>query len=281
MIRLSGFARFTLVLALVLGLDGCKTIGGWFGRDKEARTESLPVEQLYAESKDDLLNGNYSTAQKNYTRLIARFPFGPYSEQAQLELAYVSYKLGKPDDATSAIDRFIRTYPRHTHIDYAYYLKAVINFDNNSGLLARLARLDTAERDLDGATRSLSDFNEVVRRYPNSHYAPDARQRMVYLRNLLARHELTTGLYYLRHDAFVAAANRGKYVLENYPGSEFDGDAVALMAVSYTALGQKSLADDARRVLELNYPQHPYLKGHWPKKKGLLRKLNPFSGDLR
>ncbi len=281
MIRLSGFARFALALALVLDLGGCKTIGGWFGRDKEARTESLPLEQLYAEAKDDMLNGNYSTAQPKYSRLVARFPYGSYSEQAQLELAYVTYKMGKPDDATSAIDRFIRTYPRHAHIDYAYYLKAVINFDNNSGLLARLARLDTAERDLDGATRSLSDFNEVVRRYPNSKYAPDARQRMIYLRNLMARHEVNTGLFYLRRAAYVAAINRSKYVLENYPGSEFDGDAVALMAICYNAIGQKTLADDSKRVLELNYPQHPYLQGKWPKKKGFLRRLNPFASELK
>ena len=281
MIRLPGFARFTLVLALVFGLGGCKTIGGWFGGDKEAKSETLPVEQLYAESKDGLLNGDYNTSQKNYTRLIARFPYGPYSEQAQLELAYVTYKLGKPDDATSEIDRFIRTYPRHPHIDYAYYLKAVINFDINANLLSRLARQDTAERDLDGPTRSLSDFNEVVRRYPNSRYAPDARQRMVYLRNLLARHELNTGLFYYWHNASVAAVNRGKYVLENYPGSEFDGDAVALMAASYSSLGQKTLSDDSRRVLELNYPQHPYLKGHWPRKKSLLRQLNPFAGETQ
>ena len=281
MIRISGFARFTLVLALVLGLGGCKTIGGWFGGGKEARTETLPVEQLYTEAKNDLLDSDFSNAQKNYTRLIARFPYGPYSEQAQLELAYVTYKLGKPEDATSAIDRFIRTYPRHAHVDYAYYLKAVINFDSNSNLLARLARQDTAERDLDGPTRSLSDFNEVIRRYPNSRYAPDARQRMIFLRNLLARHELNVGLYYWRHNAFVAAANRGKYVLENYPGSEFDGDAVALMAASYKALGEKTLADDSRRVLELNYPQHPYLKGKWPRGKSFLHRLNPFASELK
>jgi outer membrane protein assembly factor BamD len=281
MIRPSGVARFTLVLALVLGLGGCKTIGGWFGGNKEAKTESMTLEQLYAEAKDDMLDGDYNKAQQYYTRLIARFPYGVYSEQAQLELAYVHFKLGKPEDATSDIDRFIRTYPRHEHVDYAYYLKAVINFDNNSGWLSSLARQDEAERDLDGPTHSLSDFNEVVRRYPNSRYAPDARQRMVYLRNLLSRYEVNTGLFYFRKNAYLAAANRGKFVLENYPGSEFDGDAVALMAASYTALGEKTLADDARRVLELNYPQHPYLKGHWPKRKGLLRRLNPFAGDVQ
>jgi len=278
MIRLTGFVRFSLLLALALSLPGCKTVGGWFGGDKKELTESLAVEALYAEAKQAMLNSNYSRAKLYYTRLIARFPFGPYSEQAQLELAYVQYKLGKPEDATAAIDKFIRTYPRHPHIDYAHYLKAIINFDRNLSLLTRVARTDPSARDLNAPTRSLADFNEVISRYPNSNYAADSRQRMVYLRNQLAKHEMGVGLYYLRRGAYVASANRGKYLLENYPQSEYDGDAVALMAASYTALGQKALADDARRVLEKNYPQHPYLAGNWPEGKGLWRRLNPFRG---
>ena len=282
MMRLTGLMRFTLVLALVLGLPGCKTVGGWFGHDgKDEKTERLTVEQLYGEAKDAMLRGKDSAAQKYYTRLIARFPFGPYSEQAQLELAYVTYKLGKPDDATSAIDRFIRTYPRNPHIDYAYYLKAVINFNRNVTLLGRLARSDPSARDLNGPNQSFNDFKEVISRYPNSIYAGDARQRMVYLRNELARHEIVVGLYYLRRHAFVAAANRGKFALETYPQSEYDGDAIALMAASYTGLGQKTLADDARRVLQQNHPDHPYLAGNWPRHKGILGKLNPFSGELQ
>ena len=281
MMRLTGLVRFSLFLALALSLPGCKTVGGWFGGDREEKTETLGVEALYAEAKEALNDGNFGRAQQYYTRLIARFPFGPYSEQAQLELAYVQFKLGKHEDATSAIDRFIRTYPRHPHIDYAHYLKAVINFDRNVSILTRLARTDVSARDLNGPIQSFNDFNEVIRRYPNSLYAPDARQRMVYLRNQLARHELNVGLYYLRRGAYVASANRGKFLLENYPQSEYDGDAVALLASSYTALGQKTLAGDARRVLEKNYPQHPYLSGDWPRKKGVLRQLNPFSGELK
>ena len=281
MMRPTGLVRFSLFLALALSLPGCKTVGGWFGGDKEEKTETLGVEALYAEAKEALNDSNFGRAQLYYTRLIARFPFGPYSEQAQLELAFVQFKLGKTEDATSSIDRFIRTYPRHPHIDYAYYLKAVINFDRNVSILTRVARTDVSARDLNGPIQSFNDFNEVIRRYPNSNYAPDARQRMVYLRNQLARHEMSVGLYYLRRGAYVAAANRGKFLLENYPQSELDGDAVALMAASYTALGQKTLADDARRVLEKNYPQHPYLSGRWPRKKGVWRQLNPFSGELK
>jgi outer membrane protein assembly factor BamD len=281
MIRLTGLTRFFLILALAISLPGCKTIHGWFGGDKEEKTEKLSVEQLYTEAKRQMLHSNYGQANRYYTRLVARFPFGPYTEQAQLDLAFVQYKLGKPEDATSSIDRFIRTYPRHPHIDYAYYLKAVINFDRNVSLLTKAVHSDPALRDLNGPSQSFNDFNEVINRYPNSRYAADARQRMVYLRNELARSELSVGLYYLHRGAYVAAANRGKYLLENYPQSQYDGDAVALMAASYKGLGQTALADDARRVLEKNYPQHPYLSGHWPRRKGILAKMNPFSGDVR
>ena len=271
--------RTALILLMVLALGGCKTFGKLFGDDKDKPTETLPVEQMYEEAKGSMMGGNYGRSALYYQRLVARFPFGPYAEQAQLELAYVQYKQSKTEEATSTIDRFIRTYPTHRHIDYAYYLKALVNFDHNKATLLRIARQDMSSRDLGATTQSLNDFAEVVRRYPNSRYAPDARQRMIYLRNQLARHELNVGLYYLQRDAFVAAANRGKYILQTYPQSEHDGDALALMASAYTALGQDELAANSRKVLETNYPQHPYLSGDWPDGQGILSKLNPFSGQ--
>jgi outer membrane protein assembly factor BamD len=282
MIRMSTLFRFLLVISLITGVTGCKTVGKWFSGDKkQEKTETLPVEEMYAEAKKATDNGDYSKAQTFYQRLVSRFPFGPYSEQAQLELAYTQYKQGKREEASSSIDRFIRTYPTHPRIDYAYYLKALINFEERGALFARLARLDPSARDLGAPTQSFNDFNEVVRRFPNSAYAADSAQRMVYLRNLLARYEMNVGLYYLRRGAYVAAANRGKYLIENYPQSEFQNDALALMAVSYKAVGQESLAADARVVLEKNQPDHPYLVGKWPRKKGMLRQLNPFAGEYK
>lgn len=281
MMRSQGFVRFALLLVLALALPGCKTVGGWFGKATQEETETLPVEQMYNKAKENLVDGDFSDANRYYGRLVARFPFGPYAEQAQLEQAYALYKVGKPEDATSAIDRFIRTYPRHPHIDYAYYLKAVINFDRNVSFFTRVFRTDVSARDLNGPTQAYNDFAEVISRYPNSRYAGDARQRMVYLRNQLARHERNVGLYYYRRGAYVAAANRGKYLLETYPRSEYQADAVALMAASYNALGQKQLADDAAAVLKLNAPDHPYLAGEWPKDRGVLRRLNPFKGELK
>jgi len=277
MTRPTGLIRISALLVMMLALTGCKTVGGWFDGDKEKPTESLPVEEMYRVGQDSMNRNNWNRAELYFQRLVARFPYGAYSEQAQLELAYVLYKQSKNEEATSAIDRFIRTYPTHRHIDYAYYLKALINFDQGRATLLRIARQDMAKRDLGAPTQSLNDFAEVLRRYPNSRYAPDSRQRMIYLRNLMARHEIQVGLYYLDRDAYVAAANRGKYILQTYPRSEHEGDALALMASAYTELGQDELAADTRKVLEANYPDHDYLDGNWPDGQGFFSKINPFS----
>ena len=269
--------RAILLVFLVAALPGCATWKKMWGDEKEQETETLPVDQLYAAADRSKDNRNWSRATRYYQRLVSRFPYGEYSEHAQLDLAYVLYKDGKTEEATSAVQRFIRTYPTHRHIDYAYYLKALINFDHNSGALLRLLRQDMANRDLGGPTQALNDFADVVRRYPNSRYAPDARQRMIYLRNLLARHELNVGVYYQRKEAFVAAANRGKYILQMYPRSEYEGDALALMAKAYGELGQQTLAADAQRVLDANYPNHPSkTNANWPGET-FLNRLNPFN----
>lgn len=273
---LRALARLALLSFLVAGLAGCQTMKGWFGKS-EPETETLPVEALYAEARALRDRENYSRAEQYLSRLIGRFPFGPYTEQAQLDLAYVQYKQGKHEDATSTLDRFIRTYPTHPAIDYAYYLRALNDFERQSFFLQRVARADMSARDLSRAQASFEAFADLVRRYPNSPYAADSRQRMVYLKNFLARHEITTGLYYHRRGAYVSAINRAKYLLEIYPQSEFEADAVALLASSYTKLGKQDLAADARRVLEMNYPQHPYLAGNWPKGESLFGQLNPFA----
>ncbi len=269
-------SRVLLVVAALLILPGCQTVKGWFGMGKSQETETLPVEQLYAEARDARDKENYSRAARYYERLIARFPFGPYTEQSQLDLAYSQYKTGKYEDATSTVDRFIRTYPTHKSIDYAYYLRGLINFNRENFFLQKIARADMSGRELDTPKQSFQDFAELLRRYPNSVYALDARQRMIYLQNVLARHEMNTGLYYYRRGAWISAINRAKHTLETYPQSEFEADGVALLAASYSRLGEEQLAADSRRVLEMNYPQHPYLSGNWPDDEGFLKRLNPF-----
>ena len=274
MTRFAGLLRLAILIVLALAVVGC----GRFGKRADP-LETLPVEAMYAEGKRALQRGNYSRAEQYYQRLVARFPYGPYAEQAQIELAYVQFKANKPDDATSTINRFIRTYPTHEHIDYAYYLKGLINFNRENLFLERYLRLDTSLRDQGAVRQSFNDFAELIRRFPDSRYAPDARQRMVYLRNHLARHELNVGLYYLRRGALVAAANRGQFIIENYPQSGYQGDALALMGEAYARLGEDELAADTRRVLQLNHPDHPWLAGNWPRERNLLRQLNPFAGE--
>jgi len=276
MTRYAGLPRLVLLLVVVLAVAGCGRFN-WF--NKEDPLETLPVDQMYEVAKTSLENGNVSRARRYYQRLISRFPYGPYTEQSQIELAYAQYKSNSPEDAMSTVNRFIRTYPTHPHIDYAYYLKGLINFNRENAFLDRIARIDMTQRDQGAPRQAFTDFGDLISRYPNSIYAPDARQRMVHLRNLMARHEINVAKYYLRREAYVAAATRGQYLLEHYPQSMHDGDALAVMTESYRQLGEDKLAADTRRVLQLNHPDHPYLHGDWPNERNLFQKLWPFGDD--
>lgn len=274
--------RLPILLLLLTVLAGCQSTKDFFGMDGEPNlpeTETLPVEELYAMGKKELDEGDYDKAVKVFTRLVARFPYGAISEQAQLDLAFAQFKLAKYEEASSTVSRFIKMYPVSTQIDYAYYLKALINFDRENRWLAKIARLNMSARDLGAAQQSYNDFNEVIRRFPTSKYAPEARDRMIYLRNRLALHDLDVGIFYYNREAYVSAAGRAKYLLETYPQSSVENDAVALLAAAYTAMGQDTLAQDSRRILEANDPQHPYLTGKWPKQRSQFSALVPFSGE--
>ena len=272
---LSAPVRITaLLLVLVFAATGCHR--GAKGKNAD---EGMPVETLYEKSHRLMEGGNWSGAEASFRRLIAQYPYGPYTEQAMIESAYAQYKAGKNDDAVSSIDRFIRTYPTHRNIAYLYYLRGLANGNSDTVFLRRVWSLDSSRRDLSTPRQAYADFNIVTERYPNSRYAADARQRMVELRDVFAQHEMDNALYYARRGAWVSAAGRATYLLETYPQSAFQNDAVALLGESYTQLGNKPLADDARRVLELNQPDHPWLQGDWPKYPWMIRKLNPFAGE--
>ena len=277
----SSMLRPVLALALValVAGSGCARVKGMF-KDKD-KNEGLPVSQLYDKAHANMEQGRWSSASETWRRLIAQYPYGPYTEQALMEQAYAEYKAGKHDDAVSSIDRFIRTYPTHKNIAYLYYLRGLSNMSRNAVFLSRAFKLDMSNRDLQAPQQAYNDFNTVATRYPNSRYAADARQRMIFLRNEFARFELNTGLYYLRRGAWVAAADRATYLLETYPQSEYQNDAVAMLGESYTRLGNTALAADARRVLEQNDPQHPWLSGRWPRGDGIIARLNPFHGDSK
>lgn len=264
-----------LLLVTVIAVPGC----AHFKNKKKDANEGVPVEQLYAKGHQLMTYGNWDAASTVYKRLVAQYPYGPYTEQALMETAYAQYKSGDNDDAISTIDRFIRTYPTHRNIAYLYYLRGLVDSSRDTVFLQRVWKLDASRRDLATPMQAYNDFKTVTERYPGSRYADDARQRMAALRNMFARHELETALYYLRRGAYVAAADRAKYLLETYPQSAWQNDAVATLAEAYTRLGNKTLADDARRVLQQNDPNHPWLRGEWPDYPSKLRGLNPFAGE--
>ncbi|HZX70285.1 MAG TPA: outer membrane protein assembly factor BamD [Rhodanobacter sp.] len=268
--------RLLVVLALVMAVSACSMFG-----HKRDSIDTMPLEALYNKAHASLVSGDYAAASRAYQRLIARFPSGDYNEQAQLDLAYSQYKDNQPDDALSTINRFIKTYPTNKHVDYAYYLRGLINFGRTSGIVERLTKSSGGQsrRDQGYNLQSFDDFSELARRFPDSAYTADARQRMIYLRNLLAQYEINVAEFYLRHKAYIAAADRSQYVIEHYQQAPQAGDALAILTRSYLALDRKDLATQTRKVLALNYPQHPYLDDpKWPHAPSTLRKLIPFSG---
>ncbi|MCR6685487.1 outer membrane protein assembly factor BamD [Pseudoxanthomonas sp.] len=262
-----------LLLAVAVLATGCNR------NSKKDAEEGMPVTELYQKAHERMQKGNWAGAEQTFKRLVAQYPYGPYTEQALMETAYAQYKSGKHDDAVSTIDRFIRTYPTHRNIAYFYYLRGLSNSNRDAVFMQRVWSLDPSRRDLSSPQQAYQDFSIVLQRYPNSRYAADARQRMVALRNVFAQHELDTALYYMRRGAWLSAAGRAQYILETYPQSDYQNDAVAALAESYQQMGEQTLSADARRVLELNAPQHPYLSGDWPKYPWAIRKLNPFAGE--
>ena len=230
----------------------------FFGDDDEREPEIETSEQkLYRDAQRLLRTGNYNQAIGSLEALEARFPFGRYAEQAQLELIYARYMSFDLDGAVAAADRFIRLHPQHSNIDYAFYLKGLSSFSKNDGLMDRLFQTDGSKRDMAPARAAYADFAQLLARYPDSPYVPDTRQRMVHLRNLLASHELGVADYYMRRAAFVAAANRARYVLETYPQAESTPEALLVLVEANYKLGLEDEANNALRVLAMNYPNYP------------------------
>ena len=226
----------------------------------ESISENLGETELYRQAQADLDNDSYTSAINKLKALESRYPFGRFAEQAQLELIYAYYRNSEPEATRSAAERFIRLHPQHPSVDYAYYLKGLASFDQDRGLLARFLPLDMTKRDPGAARDSFNEFAQLTSRFPNSRYAPDAKARMVYLRNLLAANEIHVADYYLRRQAYVAAANRGRYVVENFQGTPAVGDGLAVMTEAYQRLGLDELANTSLDTLKLNYPEHPSLQ---------------------
>lgn len=227
---------------------------------KQVIDENLSEAELYQQAQEHLDNTSYTSAANTLKALESRYPFGRYAEQAQLELIYAYYKNQEPEAAKAAAERFIRLHPQHADVDYAWYLKGLASFDQDRGLLARFLPLDMTKRDPGAARDSFNEFAQLVSRYPNSRYAPDAKARMIYLRNLLATYEIHVARYYLKREAYIAAANRGRYVVENFQQTPAVGDGLAIMTEAYQRLSLDDLAASSLATLKLNYPEHPSLE---------------------
>ena len=228
--------------------------------DKHDPTAGYSAEKLYREAKDALDGGQYDLAIKRYETLEARFPYGRYSQQGQLEIAYAYYKQNEQASAVAATERFVKLHPNHSNVDYAHYLKGLVYFNEDLGLLGKVSRQDRTERDPKSARDSFDAFKELVQRFPESRYTPDARARMKYLVNALASHEVHVARYYMKRGAYVAAANRAQYALKNYPEAPAQEEALLIMIQAYDVLGVPELRNDAERILRKNFPDNPQLK---------------------
>src|SRR5712671_1829280 len=228
--------------------------------DKHDPTAGYSAEKLYREAKDALDGGQYDLAIKRYETLESRFPYGRYSQQGQLEIAYAYYKQSEQASAVAATERFMKLHPNHPNVDYAYYLKGLVYFNEDLGLLGKVSRQDRTERDPKAARESFDAFKDLVQRYPESKYTPDALARMKYLVNALASHEVHVARYYMKRGAYIAASNRAQYALKNYPQAPVQEEALLIMVRAYDVLGMPELRDDAERVLRRNFPESAHLK---------------------
>jgi len=225
-------------------------------------TAGWSANKLYAEAKDELQSGNYEQAIKYYEKLEARYPYGRYAQQAQLEIAYAYFKDNEPAQAVAAAERFIKLHPNHPSVDYAYYLKGLANFNEDLGWTGYISGQDLTERDPKAAREAFDAFKTLVTRFPESRYAPDSIARMNYLVNALASHEIHVARYNRKRGAYVAAANRVQYALKTYPRAPANEEGLMILVEAYDKLGLNVLRDDAERVMKKNFPDSRYLKGY-------------------
>jgi outer membrane protein assembly factor BamD len=253
--------KFLFICCLALSLQGCGTLKELFSSDSSASDEDeyadWTAEKFRTEAKSAVEAGSYEKAIKLYEALESRYPFGEDSAQTQLDIAYAYFKNNDPDSAIAAADRFIKMNPRSPGVDYAYYLKGLVNYNRGIGFIDRFLPTDTSQRDPGSARDALNNFEELIRLFPQSKYVPDARLRMIALKNNLAMYEVHVARYYLKRKAYVAAADRASTVIEKYQRTPAVPFALQILQEAYTKLDMLDLAKDATRVYELNYPNGP------------------------
>lgn len=242
---------------LALFLNACAIFGDPADLDE---TQGWQAERIYRAGEEKMIDKDYDKAIGYFQKLESRFPHGKYATQAQLEIAYAYYKKSDPISALAAADRFIKLHPNHPNVDYAYYLKGLATF-NERGIIEKYTLQEISDRDPKTLKLSFAAFKELTDRYPKSRYFKDATQRMVYLVNSLSQHELHVARYYMKRQAYLAALNRAKYVLEYYPNSASVEEALVISISAYDFMELNDLKQDTVRVLKTNYPQNPLVSG--------------------
>lgn len=243
-------------LALAMLVSACS----WLPEQID-ETKDWSASRLYSEAQTEIAAGNYDNAIRTLEKLESRYPFGTYAQQAQMDTAYVYFRQGEQAQALAAVERFIKLHPNHPHVDYIYYLRGLINFNDKLSMFNFLSRQDPTERDPKAAREAFDSFKQLTDRFPDSKYAPDARDRMRYLVNAMSTYEVHVASYYYRRGAYLAAANRAQLTVKNYPETPAVEEALFVMVRSYDALGLDTLRDDAERVLKLNYPNSAFFRG--------------------
>jgi len=249
------FFRLLAAMFAALLVAACSSLS-----DKVDETAGWSASKLYAEAKEAQTDGNWDLATKHLEKLESRFPYGRFAQQAQLELGYVYWKANEPGSALAACDRFIKLHPNHPAIDYVYYLKGLVNFNEDLGLIGYFSDQNLSERDPKAAREAFESFRELTTRFPDSKYAPDAAQRMAYLVNALAQQDVNVAHYYTRRGAYIAAASRAQYVVKTYPRAPAVEEAMFILINAYDKLGLTDLRDDADRVLRQNFPDSRFFK---------------------
>jgi outer membrane protein assembly factor BamD len=249
--------RNILFTGVLVAVAGCSSSPEDEDVDLVLRNRS--AQSLYDDAKEKMRLGNFNVATEALSMLDSRFPFGPLSNQVQLDLIYGYYKTGKTDEALATIDRFTRLNPNHSDVDYALYMRGLTNMEVDSNLFQELVGIDRSDRDPSNSRQAFSDFRRLIEKYPNSKYAADAQKRMLHIKSRLAKYEIAIARYYMRRDAYVAAANRGRFVIEHYPDTSHVQEALEIMVECYDQLKLDDLKNNAMKTLRLNYPDSSFI----------------------
>ncbi len=242
-----------LIFAALLSLSGCGLLP-----EQKDETVGWSANKLYTQAKEAMSEGSWDKAVKYFEKLESRYPYGRYAQQAQIEVAYAYFKSGETASAIAACDRFVKLHPDHPNVDYIYYLKGLVTFNEDLGMMGHVSMQDQTERDPKGMRESFDAFKTLSSRFPESKYTPDAVQRMKYLVSAMAANEVHVARYYMKRKAYVAAANRAQSAIKNYPDAPAIEEALFIMVKAYDEMGMIDLRDDAERVMRKNYPNSVY-----------------------